>query len=134
MSKILLFDEEVILSNEIREGFELKNSKIVPAYTYAEAISLIKASAFDAVLIDVVIPFDKIDRELNPNLVNNLRTGIEFKKHIVELIAAGEIKNKPKIYYFTARTDLTEDDQKNVDGTILKPKRPSEIFKKLAIS
>jgi len=136
MKKILLFDEEVLLANEIKEGFKLKDPNIEfdCVETYAKAISKITSESYDAVLIDVVIPFSKEDRELNPKLSDNHNTGIVFKNHLLELIEKQEVKNKPKLFYFTARTNLTEEDKKGVDNIILKPKRPSQIFSKVVFN
>ena len=130
---ILLFDEEVLLSKEIKEGFELRDPEIEmkSATTYAEAFDLLTNNQFEAIVIDVVVPFTERDRTINAKLLNNLNTGITFKEHVLELVHAGTIKGKPRLYLFTARTDLTLEDTAGVDGVILKPKRPSEIFKKV---
>lgn len=129
--KILLFDEEVLLSNEIREGFELQGAELIPAYTYREAIQLLKENRFNSILIDIVIPFSNEDKEVNPNLNNNMRTGIEFKKHVIRMIEKKEIDYKPKIFYFTAISDLPEGDSVGVTATIHKPKRPKQIFQQV---
>lgn len=130
-NKILLFDEEVLLSNEIREGFELQGAKLIPAYTYSEAIRLLKENKFDSILVDIVIPFNNEDKKVNPNLHNNMRTGIEFKKHVIQMIEKKEIDYNPRIFYFTAISDLPEGDSSGVTATIHKPKRPKQIFQQV---
>jgi len=134
MIKIMLFDEEILLSSEIREGFKLRNPDVnfSTVQTYREALNLVKEVSFDIVLIDVVIPYDKEDRELNNRLSNNQNTGIVFKDHLLELIENGDVK-KPKIYLFTARTNLSQKDAVGVDGIIHKPKRPSQIYQKVML-
>ncbi len=136
MKKILLFDEEVLLANEIREGFKLKAPDIDfdCVETYTKAIDKVTSGNYDAVLIDVVIPFSKEDKKLNPKLSDNHNTGIAFKNHLLELIEKKEVAKRPKLFFFTARTNLTDADKKGVDNIILKPKRPSQIFTKVVMN
>ncbi|MDC6364685.1 MULTISPECIES: hypothetical protein [Flavobacteriaceae] len=133
MKKILLFDEEILLSNEIQEGFQLKDPDIHfdCVSTYSKALDKVISDNYDIILIDVVIPFTKEDRNRNSKLSNNQNTGIIFKNHLLELIENNEVKSKPKIYFFTARTNLTNQDKQGIDNIILKPQRPSQIYSKV---
>jgi len=130
--KVLFVDEELQLTAEVKENFALKSPDIdiQTVHTYREACDIISKGDVDLILLDVIIPIENDDKLISNELRNNYNTGIIFKKFVMNLVKEKRIK-RPKILYFTARTNLTAEDRMDTDGYINKPKRPSEIIQKV---
>lgn len=133
--KILYIDEEIPLTDEIRENFELRydDIKVYTAHSYAKALKLLSSSDFDfdVILIDIIIPVSSIDKELNSDLGDAMNTGIYLKDEILDQLKKRPSKRNPKILFYTARTNLTEEDTNGTYGVISKPKLPKHIVEQV---
>ena len=131
--KILHLDEEIPLTNEVKENFEIRDSNIsiTSVHNFSEAVNELSKQKFDLILLDVIIPITDADSDFKEILVDHNRTGIIFKNFVAQKILSKEISNSPKICLYTARTNLSAQDVEGVDKVIYKPKGPLDVFKKI---
>jgi len=127
--RILIFDEEVDLTNAIRENFEFRNHNIQvdAVHTYTKALEMISNRNYDVLLLDVIIPFTQDEKD-NFGLTDHNNTGLDFLEHISKMEENGQLV-KPKVVLFSARKRLP--DHAEVAFTLSKPMKPRSVLNKV---
>lgn len=128
---ILLVDDDANFLHSFRETLELMEpeAKVSLCKTYSDAIIEATNGTFDVAILDVMIPIMKHEQYDDTRFLNSMNTGIVLAKKLTTLYEQERIGALPRIYFLTARQDLSNEQLVGIEGYFKKPVRPSQIVK-----